>query len=541
VHCPCSSPRAGAGRTDRLNSRAFPDRVSCLVDAFAQRANLPPALIREGEPVSFPDLAERSAALAGGFSRLGIRRGDIVLLWMANAPAWLETMLACGLLGASVFAVNTRFRAGEVAAILRRTGPRAVVFDPRFRSIDFSALIDEAVALAGCSAPIRIAGGKSPASDAEIGKLVRSGPGTFAPTGAPDDPLVLFTTSGTTAAPKYVVHPQRTILAHAADVARGFGYEEADAVLLQALPYCGVFGFCQAMGALAAGRPSVVQPAFDGAEAASLIARHRVTHFNATDDMLQAIVDAAELGALGSLRLVGAASFNRGPDALAEIAAQYGVPVVGLYGMSEVQALFARRALEDPPERRFAGGGRPVGAAADIRVRHPETGALCGAGEPGEIELCGAARFAHYHGDAEATRRTIDAEGYVRTGDLGRLDGDGGFTFHARMGDVLRLGGYLVNPEEISAFIAGLDGVAGCQVVGIDVDGRQRPVAFVTAVPGKSIDTDEVLAACRSALATFKVPISIHAIDEFPYVISPNGTKIQRNELRILAQGLTQK
>lgn len=522
-------------------SDGFPDDVPGLVNAFARHAHLPPSLIREEGSITFPELAERSAALAGGLSRLGVGRGDIVLLWMANAPSWLETMLACGLIGASVFAVNTRFRAAEVAAILRRTEPRAAVLGPPFRSMDFSVLFDEAVAMAEYSPPIRIAGEAGTGADAGIDELVRAGPGAFVPAGGADDPLVMFTTSGTTAAPKYVVHPQRTILAHAADVARGFGYDSADAVLLQALPYCGVFGFCQATGALAAGRPSFVQTAFDGGEAARLIACHRVTHFNATDDMLQAIVDAAEPGALASLRLVGAASFNRGPDALAGIAAAHGVPVVGLYGMSEVQALFARRTLDDPPERRFAGGGRPVGAAVDVRVRNPETGTLCQVGEPGEIELRGAARFALYHADDAATRRTIDAEGYVRTGDLGRLDGDGGFTFHTRMGDVLRLGGYLVNPEEISAFIAGLDGVAGCQVVGIDVEGRQRPVAFVTTRSGETIDTDEVLTACRSVLATFKVPVLVHAIDEFPSVLSPNGMKIQRNELRLLAQSLIQK
>jgi fatty-acyl-CoA synthase len=525
-----------------LIPRDFPEDVPGFVDALARRSRLPPALIGDGGAIPFPELAARSAAFADGFSRLGVRRGDTVLLWMVNSPAWIETLLACGLIGAAVFAVNTRFRAAEFAAILRRMAPRAVVFDPRFRSIDFAALISEGVALSGGSPPLRIAGAPDASADAEIGDLVGAGRGaSLQGGGVAGDPLVLFATSGTTAAPKYVVHPQRTILAHAADVARGFGYAADDAVLLQALPYCGVFGFCQAMGGLAAGRPAVVQPAFDGVEAARLIARHRVTHFNATDDMLQAIADAATPGDLSSLRLVGAASFNRGPEALSAIAERHGVPVVGLYGMSEVQALFARRSLDDPPERRFAGGGRPVGQGAEVRVRDPETGALRGPGEPGEIELRGPARFGRYHADDAATARAIDDEGYVRTGDLGALDGDGGFTFHARMGDVLRLGGYLVSPEEISGFIAGQEGIAGCQVVGVDAGGRQRPVAFVTALPGASIDPVEVLAACRRNLAAFKVPVLVHAIDEFPAVTSPNGTKIQRNELRLLAQRLVGK
>ena len=108
---------------------------------------------------------------------------------------------------------------------------------------------------------------------------------------------------------------------------------------------------------------------FDPVGAGRLIADERVTHFNATDEMLSAIVEVSSPEMRASLRLIGAASFNRGPETLATLAADHGLPIVGLYGMSEVQALYARRDLHDPPASRFHGGGRPVSRVAEIRVR----------------------------------------------------------------------------------------------------------------------------------------------------------------------------
>jgi fatty-acyl-CoA synthase len=124
----------------------------------------------------------------------------------------------------------------------------------------------------------------------------------------------------------------------------------------------------------------------------------------------------------------------------------------------------------------------------------------------------------------------------VRTGDLGELDGHGGFTFLSRMGDVLRLAGFLVNPLEIETYIQRLPGIADCQTIAVGRSEGVRAVSFVILRPGATLDEAGVIAHCRQGLANYKVPVRVFALDDFPKTPSPNGFKIQRSRLREMAE-----
>ena len=243
--------------------------------AFLQRpasaAAAAPALIDRDRPLSRAALADESARLATGLAALGIGAGDRVALWLPNVPAWLAAFFACGRLGAIAVSVNTRFRSHELADIVGRAGCRAIVCWPGFRNIDFAGI------LAGCDREALGALTHVVAYDEEgvalperihdrpvVGyrALVAAAPMT-ADASRPESPCVIFTTSGTTKAPKFVLHDQRTVVRHAGDVARGFGYDAPGTVVLVTAPLCGVFGFTNAMGALAASRPLVMHPTFD--------------------------------------------------------------------------------------------------------------------------------------------------------------------------------------------------------------------------------------------------------------------------------------
>jgi len=188
--------------------------------------------------------------------------------------------------------------------------------------------------------------------------------------------------------------------------------------------------------------------------------------------------------------------------------------------------------------RRKQGGGVPTSPLAHVRVRDPETGALLGPGQPGALECAGPSLMMGYYGNPDATAQAMTADGYVRTGDLAQLDGRGGFTFLSRMGDVLRLSGFLVNPLEIETHIQKMPGIAACQTIALPRPDGVRPVAFVILHPGATLDEAAVIAHCRQGLAGYKVPIRTFAIDEFPRTPSPNGLKIQRNRLREMADDL---
>ena len=141
-----------------------------------------------------------------------------------------------------------------------------------------------------------------------------------------------------------------------------------------------------------------------------------------------------------------------------------------------------------------------------------------------------------YMDDPEATSRGIGADGFVRSGDLGHLLPDGRFIFETRMGDGIRLGGFLVNPAEIDAWLERHPAVVACQTVGVTIGRQTRPVSFVIATDGKVIDESALTDHCREGLAKFKVPERIFALEKFPTTDGPNGEKIQRGQLRILAE-----
>ncbi|MYK59040.1 MAG: AMP-binding protein, partial [Rhodospirillaceae bacterium] len=363
-----------------------------------------------------------------------------------------------------------------------------------------------------------------------------SGPPLPAGTGLPEAGVAIFTTSGTTDKPKFVLHSQQSVTRHAMDVIRAFRMTDDASPLLQTLPLCGVFGFCWALAAVAAGRPLLLEESFSAETSVAAIRGRRITHLVATDDMLHAMLDLdADRTALRSLRMAGFAAFNGDPGVLMDRCEAHGVPLVGLYGMSEVMALFAAQAPGAPPEQRIRGAGRPVCPETAVRVRDPASGALLGKGKTGALEIRTPNRMLGYFGNPEATAEAFDDDGFLRTGDAGYLD-ETGFVFLARMGDALRLGGFLVAPEEIMARIDEVAGVAASQVVGVTAGGKPRCAAFVIPEAGATVSGAAVIGHCRAGLAAYKTPVAVWEIEAFPTTPSPNGTKVQRRKLQHLAQ-----
>jgi fatty-acyl-CoA synthase len=503
------------------------------------------ALFDRDRPVTRAALADEAARLATGLRALGVEQGDRVALWLPNLPAWLATFFACGRLGAIAVSVNTRYRSHEVQDIVGRAGCKAIVFWPGFRNIDFAGILAECepAALDTLTRVIAYAEGDERLPERVHGKLVvayrtliASAP-MHEDAGRPESGCVIFSTSGTTKAPKFVLHDQRTVLRHARDVARGFGYAAPDARVLVTAPLCGVFGFTNAMGALAAGAPLVMFPTFDAAESAQAVLRHRVTHTHASDEMIGRMLDAVPATpAFPSARFFGYASFSPAYADLPQRAEARGLAVVGLYGMSEVHALMARQNEAAPFAERALAGGRCVAPEGRVRARDPESGAIQPHGVAGELELKVPSVMAGYFDDAAATRAAFTADGYLRTGDLGYSTAENAFVFLARLGDAFRLGGFLVSPAEIEDVLQAHPAVAGAQVVGVETAAGTKAFAFVIVQAGAAFDEAALVAHCAARIARFKVPVRVQPIDAFPVTPGANATKIQKAKLRSLAQ-----
>lgn len=473
----------------------------------------------------------------------GIGEGDVVAVWLVNRLEWLGLLFALARRGATLAAINTRYRREEVQDILQRSGARLLVMQSAFRHIAFAEVLSavDGTALPALQAIALVDGGTLP--DTLIGKPVIALTADREPTTGDDRVdaercLILFTTSGTTSKPKLVRQPQRSHVIHAQDTARAYGLADDDAVLLAALPLCGTFGLNSVLPAIAGGAPVILQEAFDAQDALEQMSRYRVTHVFGSDEMFLRLIELADDHTpFAHARRFGFGAFGSSFDEGARAAWKTGIPLYGLYGSSEVLALFSGQMHYDDVEQRIQGGGMPAPRGARVRIRNVDTGELQPVGEAGEIEISTPSRFLDYLNNPEATDKAITGDGWFRTGDLGYLREDGSFVYQARMGDAIRLSGFLVNPAEIEAVLKDQDGVADAQVVAVDIKGTPRAVAFVIA-DGPAPRADTLIDACRQAMATFKAPARIWFLDEYPITPSANGEKVQRNKLRDRALAL---
>jgi fatty-acyl-CoA synthase len=481
--------------------------------------------------VSGRALSEQVNRLCGGLEEWGIRRGDRIAVWLPNGVPYITFLWAAARLGVVIVSVNTRFRSSEVTDIVGRSGARLLVVDPSFLGIDFAGIlarvdtqkldIEAVVSLGG---PV-----KGPWPTIGWDELITATPSDI-DRSHPSRPWIVFTTSGTTSAPKLVLHRQDSPAQHACDLQDWVGPS-----VLAAVPLCGVFGYTMLLGAMGRGAELITMPVFESVIAAAAIERYGITTFHGSDEMLFRIVETGH--DLSSLGPVGYARFNNALEGVVAAASEAGVNAVGLYGMSEVHAVFAQRVTE-PRERSAVPGGQLISARARARVVDAETGKELVAGEDGELQLRGPSMFAGYlaSGGEEIDQELTDkhfVDGWFRTGDLARMEDPTTFEYLARLGDVLRLGGFLVNPAEIEDCLLQDPTIEAVQVVGIDLSGGARPVAFVTSK--EVIDEEALRTRCRTALAAYKVPLRILQLDAFPVTPSANGSKIQKVRLREMA------
>ncbi|MDD1531804.1 acyl-CoA synthetase [Bradyrhizobium sp. WBOS7] len=498
-----------------------------------------PAFVFDGTPVSRADFARRVEQTAAWLAAQGIGKGDVVAVSLVNRIEWIALLFAAARCGAIVAAVNTRYRSAEVAHLLRLSGAKLMVVEAAFRSIDFAAIL-AGIAEHEVPALQRLAVVGADANPAHWPCVRFDAFESFYPPASPaeddiDLPVLLYTTSGTTKGPKLVAHSQRTLASHAVSVAKALRLDPQRHALLAILPFCGTFGMTSLLGFVAAGATIHVLDAFEAAPAFEILREQRITHSFGSDEMFRRILALTDAPRpFPHLELCGFAAFQPGWRELAAEAESRGLPLFGLYGSSEVQALFAIPQASDAFADRIEGGGWPMAPAASVRVRDTETGELAASGISGEIEISAPSRFLGYFHNPDATREAITADGFFRTGDIGRLRGDGSFVYETRAGDAMRLGGFLVAPGEIEDELKSCAGVSDAQVVAVDLKGQARCVAFV--IPAKESPLQErLIAHLRERLAGYKVPARIYLVDAFPVTDSANGVKIQRARLRAMA------
>jgi len=501
------------------------------------------ALSDNGRTYSYTDLDTLSRKAATWLRAQGIGKGDRVAVWLVNRVEWLALLFGITRIGATMVVVNPRYSTVELQHILSQSQARLLIFEPSFRKIDFLAQVQQV----------------DPGEIPELERIAVLGKGDMLSKGlhgrdivpfdidiaadpalrddcAPDALAVLFATSGTTKLPKLVMHTHGSLAYHTGHLSKAFAFNVQGARCIAALPFCGVFGLNPVLASIYGGAPVSILETFDGKGAAEIIQRDQITHIFAFDEAFHQILKHTDQERPFSLiRLMGYAALQSGGVELARKLADQGVPIFGMFGASEVNALFSKQPQNLPIDQRIQGGGMPVsGDNVSVRVRDPDSGKLVATGERGLIEIRGPSNFAGYFRNPKATAEAIDSEGYYNTGDIGFMREDGSFVYEARLGDVMRLSGFLVNPSEIEDMLSGIDGVEDSQVIGVEIDGKPRCVAFVIADKNPT-SAEQITMDAGKLMARYKVPSRVWFLDDFPITPSANGTKIQRAKMRQMA------
>ncbi|WP_112265935.1 FadD3 family acyl-CoA ligase [Lentzea terrae] len=478
--------------------------VSAVLDRAAALFGDAEALVDGEVRLTYTALRAQVHTAARALIGMGVQPGDRVALCAPNSRHWVVAALGALHAGAALVPINTRFTATETLDVLQRSKARAFLVEGSFLGRDRLA------ELQGQSLPEIIV--RLPVEWLDWA--------TNLPSLDPDQLCDVMFTSGTTGRSKGAMSAHRQSLGVAEAWASCGELSSADRYLI-VNPFFHTFGYkAGILACLLRGATMVPQPVFDVAETMRLIERERITVLPGPPTIYQTLLDHPDRSSfdLSSLRLAvtGAAVV---PVALVErMQSELSFStVLTAYGLTEaVVATMCRP--DDPPSVVAHTCGRPM---ADFELR---------LGEQDEVLLRGPNVMLGYLDDPEATSAAVDSEGWLHTGDVGRIDERGYLSITDRLKDMYICGGFNVYPAEIEQALARLPGVAESAVVGM-ADARlgEVGVAHVVTSPGFSLTSDDVIEFCRSRLANYKVP---RAVEFHPVLPRNAGGKVLKHLLR---------
>ncbi len=518
---------------------SLPKTLSALVDhARTEHGELPGVI--DGEVrLSFAELADVIDETAAAMVARGLQPGDAVAIWAPNIWEWVVAAFATFRAGGIVVPVNTRFRGQEAAYVLQKSKATMLFTVNGFLDTDYPAMLAEAgadlpalrhiVILRGDVAPgtVSLAEFRSTTDDAARAEAVqrrscRSGG---------DVALVMFT-SGTTGLPKGVMVAAEPLIGGFAFYGECMGMQRGETFLIIS-PFFHAFGFNGGIvPCLLYGTAIVPWAVFDVDRVLEVIQREGVNIMPGPPAIFQSLLNHARLDDydISSLRrcVTGAATIP--VEMVIQMRNRLGFEaVITAFGMTETTGIATACRAEDDAETIATTSGRAI-PGVEVRVVDDEGNELP-YGEAGEIVVRGYTNMLGYLDDPEQTAETIDADGWLHTGDIGVMNERGYIDITDRKKDMFIVGGFNAYPAEIERMMIEHPGIGQVSVIGI-ADERLGEVgaAFVVPAPGVVIDPDEVIAWCRERMANYKVPRAVWPVDALPLNASNKVLKIELRE-----------
>lgn len=493
----------------RACAKAMPD-AEALVEA-----DIAGALRRRW---TYGELAAEAERLARALlSRY--RPGERIAVWAPNIPEWVILEYAAGFAGLTLVTANPAYRPRELQYVLEQSGSVGLFIVKEHRG---NPMAEIAAQVAAQTRAVR------EVVDLEDPAALYAGEAaaTSLPEVRPGDPVQIQYTSGTTGFPKGVVLHHRGITNNARFSMTRMGLRKGDAVL-NVMPLfhtagCGLL----TLGAVQFGCRLIVARLFEPARMLDIVEAERVEFVLGVPTMLVALLEAlaAQPRDLSCVRTMGSGGAMVPPELVRRIRTEFGCAFYIVYGQTESSCLLSIAAPDDCETV-----GQPL-AQTEVSIRDPQTNAVQPPGAVGEIFARGYGVMLSYNDDPEATSKAIDAEGWLRTGDLGTLDARGRLRITGRVKEMIIRGGENLFPAEIENVLLEHPNVAEVAVVGApDERWGEIVVAFLRPTTGARLDRTALVTHCRERISPQKTPAHWIEIEEWP--LTGSG-KIQKFLLR---------
>jgi fatty-acyl-CoA synthase len=487
--------------------------------------------------LTWEELVRHTERTARGLLQLGLNRGDRVGIWSSNCVEWVLTQYACAWAGFVLVNVNPAYRTRDLSYILGKSGMRALVLRERDARTNYRSILEEATS--DKTLPLE----HVIWIEHDSWRSLVDNDGALAPvTADPNDVVNIQYTSGTTGSPKGVLLTHRGLLNNAASMASWLGYSETDRCCWPfPLYHCAgcVLGVLSTMSAGAA----MIFPSaqFDPLASLEAIEAERCTVLGGVPTMFIAELEHPEFKRfdLSSLRAAVMGGSPCPVELMKRVRADMHAEEVGIvYGQTEASPVITMSPPGDSIENRVSTVGC-VFPNVEVKIVRPGSNETIPHGEQGELCTRGYLVMEGYDGDADATARTIDEEGWLHTGDLAVMLPDGHFKITGRAKEMLIRGGENIFPREIEEFLFTHPKIADVAVVGLpDRKLGEAVLAWIRLKTGSTATEDEIRVFCDGRIAHFKVPQFIRFVDTFPMTVTGKIQKFRIREIEIQERGL---
>ena len=473
-----------------------------------------PALIDgpSGRQITYAELVQGVRALASGLAARGFEKGDVLAVYMPNVPEYAIAFHGAASAGGKCTTVNPLYTANELTHQLEDSGARFLLTVPPFiesaREAAERAGIDDLFVLGeaeGAKPFTELLGDPAEAPEPDINPA--------------EDLAVLPYSSGTTGLPKGVMLTHQNLVANISQITAAFEIGDGD-TLIGVLPFFHIYGMTVIMNqGLRSGATIVTMPRFDLEGFLDLVEKHGVTRTYVVPPIALALGKhpAVEGRDLSSVKTVMSGAAPLGAELSEAVAKRLDCDVIQGYGLTETSPV--THVIRPHGQNKPGSIGPPI-PNTECRLVDPESGEEVGEGERGELWIRGPQVMAGYLNNEEATKSTVDEDGWLHTGDIAVVDEDGFYSIVDRLKELIKYKGFQVAPAELEALIVNHPKVADVAVIGVpDEEAGELPKAFI--VPASDdFDEDELKDWVAGQVSPQKKVRLIEQIDEIPKAAS---------------------